>query len=1123
MHRLFHLTILLLGILVLAAMCTSGAKAASASAPGWRITMTPQPSNFTSALNAQCEASIENNGEYPSVNGGRECDRFLLSVRNEGVKESNGPVTMAVDLPPALRLVGLGSAASEEGEFGYSAILPPLNCDVSSASCTLEGSLAPEAAMAVVVLVVVDSAAEGSIVSAVARVEGGGAPVAQASNQVAISPTPVPLAFEGLAVDPLGLDGRPESAAGGRPNALTTSFTLATSLGGPGGGKYAPREDIKDLSVDLPLGLVGNPQSLPPCPQQLVRNFQCPADTQVGRIGLSLSQEGLTSATEVLPLFNVESEKGYAAEFGSEYLHRDFFLYAETVHTPSGYSLRVTTPGIVHVAETFSLSPIYVTFWGDPAAHNGVSATGPFFSNPADCQGGALSTTSWGTSWQQPDRVFEAEYSSYPTGVTGCNQLDFSPRIKSRPSTNRADNPSGLNFDLEVPQATGMTNPATPPARNVTVALPKGMTINPSSADGLGSCNAEGPEGINVGSQAISVDSQDFGDPEATEYGAGHAGGNGSPYDDGIWHTAPGHCPSSSQIGTIEVETPLLDHNLPGKVFVATPDCSPCSNVDAASGKLVKLYMEINDPVSGVIVKLPGVVNVDPGSGQLTATFRDLPQLPFGKLHLQLNEGGRAPLRTPSVCAGYSTTSDLTPWSSPETPDARPGDAFAISSPAGSGSCPTSEAGQPNTPSFTAGTLTPSAGAYTPLVLKVSREDGTQQFGSLDATLPVGLLAKLAGVPYCSDASLAAANGRSGRAEKNSPSCSTASEVGTVTVGAGAGPTPFYVQGHAYLAGPYKGAPISFAFITPAVAGPFDLGTVVVRTPVYINPETAQAHAVSDPLPTILAGIPLDIRSVAVDLARPQFVLNPTSCDPTTITGSLNSTLGGAAPLSQRFQVGGCSALKFAPKLKLSLKGQTKRTGHPALKAVLTYPQQGAYANIARAQVNLPHSEFLDQGNLNKTCTRPVLLEGKCPAKSIYGNAKAWTPLLEKPLEGPVYLVGGYGYKLPALVAELNGQIRVVLKGKVDTGPNKGIRNTFEAVPDAPVSRFELQLKGGKKYSLLENSENLCKKPQRAIARFTAQNGVVQQTKPLIANDCGKGKKNKGKGSGKKKGSKHKS
>ncbi len=331
-----------------------------------------------------------------------------------------------------------------------------------------------------------------------------------------------------------------------------------------------------------------------------------------------------------------------------------------------------------------------------------------------------------------------------------------------------------------------------------------------------------------------------------------------------------------------------------------------------------------------------------------------------------------------------------------------------------------------------------------------------------------------------------------------------------MNVGAGAGSTPFYAAGKAYLAGPYKGAPLSLAIVTPAVAGPFDLGNVVVRTALNVDPESTQIHAVSDPIPTILQGIPLDVRSIALTLERPSFTLNPTSCAPSTVGGSVFSVFGQSATVSSPFQVGGCNALAFKPGLSIQLKGATKRIGHPALKAVLT--AKPGEANIGRAQVNLPHGEFLDQGNLNKTCTKPVLLEGKCPATSVYGKATAWTPLLDKPLEGNVYLVGGYGFKLPALVADLNGQIRVLLVGKIDSGPNKGIRSTFEMVPDAPVSKFVLEMKGGKKYGLLENSENLCKAEpakRRAVVNLTGQNGKVEEFKQIVENECGKKKAGK--------------
>jgi hypothetical protein len=459
------------------------------------------------------------------------------------------------------------------------------------------------------------------------------------------------------------------------------------------------------------------------------------------------------------------------------------------------------------------------------------------------------------------------------------------------------------------------------------------------------------------------------------------------------------------------------------------------------------------------------------------------------------------------------------PWSAPQSgQDATPQARFNVTSGPGGSACASSEAGLRNAPAFEAGTTVPLAGTYSPFVLKISRENGSQRIRSLDTTLPEGLVGKLAGIPYCPEAAIAASGSKSGTAERANPSCPLASEVGVVNVGAGSG-APFYVQGHAYLAGPYKGAPLSLEIVTPAVAGPFDLGTVAVRTALYVDQFTAQIHAVSDPIPSILAGIPLDVRSIALNMNRPQFTLNPTSCNAMKLLGATTSTLNQTAALQSRFQVGGCKGLDFKPKLKLSLKGATRRSGHPALKAVVTYPKKGSYANIARAQVGLPHSEFLDQGNLDKVCKQADLRAGTCPKTSIYGKAKAWTPLLDKPLQGPVYLGVGFGYKLPALVADLNGQVRILLKGKVDTTKHEGIRNTFEAVPDAPVSRFVLEMKGGKKYGLLVNSENICRKPQQASALFNAQNGDSLHMQPKIANSCkNKKKAGKTKGTGKQKG-----
>jgi hypothetical protein len=551
-------------------------------------------------------------------------------------------------------------------------------------------------------------------------------------------------------------------------------------------------------------------------------------------------------------------------------------------------------------------------------------------------------------------------------------------------------------------------------------------------------------------------------------------------------------------VGTVEVDSPLVDHPVLGGVYVAKPFDNPFNS-------LLAIYIAIDDPQTGVVIKLAGHVELDPQSGRLVTTFANNPQLPFEDLKLKFFEGATAPLRTPPTCGTYSTTSSLTPWSAPDSgPPATPGDTYAIEQGAGGGNCASAPGEQPNSPLFDAGTEAPVAGAYSPFVVNLRRNDGSQQFSSVTLTPPPGLLGKLAGIPYCPAAALEAAEHKTGRQEEAGPSCPAASEVGSATAAAGAGPAPYYAKGKAYLSGPYKGAPLSLAIVTPATAGPFDLGTIVVRTALDVDPESARITAKSDPIPSILQGIPLDVRAVQIKLDRPGFTLNPTNCNPMAFGGQLLSTLNQAAPLSSRFQVGECDRLAFKPKLGLRLAGKTNRGGHPSLRAVVTLPPGGA--NVAGASVALPHSEFLDQGHIGTVCTRVQFAAGQCPAASVYGHARAVTPLLDAPLEGPVYLRSSSN-KLPDLVADLNGQIHVVLAGRIDS-VNGGIRTTFESVPDAPVSSFVLTMPGGKK-GLLQNSTNICAKANRAVAQFEGQNGKTADLKPALKVDCAKKKKKK--------------
>jgi hypothetical protein len=865
-------------------------------------------------------------------------------------------------------------------------------------------------------------------------------------------------------------NGSVDLQAGSHPYEYTLAFKLNADAEGN------PEGFIRDIVIDLPPGMVGNPLATPRCPLAEFEGAtpQCPGNSQVGVVRVGFIGETLT-----LPIYSLAPPLGVPARFGFTLFGFNGFQEA-SLRTGSDYGVTVSDITVPHLA----IRSVVASIWGVPAeaSHDperfcpkegglpqGCSSEAgaplaPFFSLPTSC-GGPLKTTISADSVEEPgvfqsESVFSFGENGHEAGLSNCEAPPFEPQLVAQPETTVSDSPTGLHVNLHLRQNQNPNSLATANLKDTVLTLPAGMAVNPSAADGLAACSSA----------------------EVDLSGPG-----------------PANCPAASKMGTVEVRTPLLDHPVPGAVYLAKQGDNPF-------GSLIALYIAVDDPISGVVVKLAGRVEPDPLTGQLHTTFLNNPQLPFEDLSVDFPGGPRAALTTPSTCGGYTTETVLTPWTAPEGKDATPSDSFPIATAPGGGACPASEAQMPNKPSFEAGTATPLAGAYAPFVLKLSRENGSQRLGALNVTLPPGLSAKLAGVQECSEAQIAGAESRrnpgEGALEKASPSCPAASELGTVNVGAGSG-NPLYVQGHAYLAGPYKGAPLSMAIITPAVAGPFDLGTVVVRAALYVNEVTAQVTVKSDPIPRILQGIPLDVRSIAVQIDRSQFTLNPTSCEAKAVTGEAISTTGAVAALSNRFQVGACNALGFKPGVTIDLKGGTKRNQNPALTATVTYPK-GSYANIARAAVTLPHSEFLDQAHIGTVCTRVQFAARACPAASVYGHANAITPLLANPLEGPVYLRSS-SHELPDLVAELNGQIRVVLDGRVDTGKGAGIRNTFEGVPDAPVSKFVLKMKGGNK-GLLVNSENICgpRAKRDATVKLTAQNGKVHNFSQLVSNSCGK-------------------
>lgn len=1064
---------------IFALLAPVGQASAAAPQPAWSLQVTGHPTNFPPGEAAKSETG-------PS---------YLLQATNIGGAPTTGEFTIIDELPEGLAVSPTfppkgyyGTSLTRTVKMACSFVGRVVTCVGGKAG---DGPLRPDEHVFIDIHVDVQTLTPSTLVNN-ASIEGGGAGTVSKATPTTVSETIADFGFvsgsSGLFGTTVNADGTTVTQASSHPYEMEiVGMNLAVKANPAAFQPDAIDGGVKNILTKFPTGVVINPQATPQCTEARLELETCPADSQVGVMSLTYSQSG---QFVVVPkaLYNLKPPAGAPAMLGAA-ITGGLFVHVEGgVDTAGDYGLVAYGSDIL---AQFWVAGLKFNLWGEPSneSHNYVRGDclqpllgkggqcppeekrdTPFLTMPSACTG-PLTTTVGVASWQHPNDVVERSFQSAdtngnPLGVDGCNKVEFGPTMQAQPSTNLADVPTGLRFALHVPQEQTMDTLAQANLKDSTVTLPAGVTINPSAADGLGSCTEA----------QIDID------------GPGAA-----------------TCPEQAKVATAEINSPLLEAPLHGAVYLAKPFENPFNS-------LLALYIAIYDPGTGVVLKLPGKVEADPSTGQLTAVFEENPQLPFSHLELEFFQGARSSLKSPAACGTYTTKANLVPWSTPEGADANLSDSFATIAAPGGGACPTSESQLPNRVSFDAGTLAPQAGAFSPFVLKITRPDGSQRLTGIDTVMPPGLTGKLVGIPYCSEAQIAAAQARSkpgdGALEQSNPSCPAASQVGTVTVGAGAGPTPLHVSGNAYMAGPYKGAPISLVIVQPAVAGPFDLGTVVVRTPLYVNPETAQIHAVSDPLPTILEGIPLNVRSIALKMDRPDFTLNPTSCDPKTIAGALTSSQGQAIPVSSPFQVGGCSSLAFKPKLTLRLKGGTKRGKNPALTAILT--QAPGQANIAKTSVALPHSAFLDQAHIKTICTRVQFAQGavpgaNCPAGSIYGRAKAISPLLAEPLSGPVFLRSSSN-KLPDLVMALDGQVDVVVVGRVDSVKG-AIRNSFEAVPDAPVSKFILEMQGGKK-GLIVNSTSLCRKKGRATVKMEGQNGKAYEFNPVIRTDC-KGKPQK--------------
>ena len=867
--------------------------------------------------------------------------------------------------------------------------------------------------------------------------------------------------------------------AGGHPD-LTMSVQLEGTSGEPDGS-------AKDLVTDLPAGAVANPLAVPRCEAadfQLTLLGHCPTESQVGTAATDASPfQSLAPLNSLIPPPENALMLGFKAFGFTAILHA-------TVRTDGDYGLRGAVTDLATVASPRGST---LTLWGVPydGLHDslrfnantgelGAEVTGavirPFTSAPTSCETGPLQATLKVRSWGNLEQWITAERTA--AEQTGCGAIEFDPEVTVRPTTNVADQPTGLSADVRVPQdeecdplplpeagktrqewiaegkSTAECGLQTSHLKDTKVTLPEGMALNPAGANGLEGCpSAEIGLTTRFGFRPIRFDAE------------------------------PVKCPDASKIGTAELETPLLEAPLRGVVYLAKPYDNPFES-------LLAFYVGFDDREHGIVAKFAGQIEADPRTGQLVASVEEGPQLPIEEIRLSLKQGPHAMLRTPLTCGEYKTKSELTPYSAPESP-VRFEDAFSIES------SPQGGCGPPSAPSFDAGTVAPIAGWYSPFVMNLRRPDGSQEFSAVTLALPPGLSARLAGMLYCSVDALAAAERRAGAEEQANPSCPAASHLGQVIVGAGAGPSPYYLHGDAYLAGPYKGAPISVAIITPAIAGPFDLGTVVIRAALHVDPETAQVTAVTDPLPTALRGIALDVRAIQVRLDRPEFTLNPTSCDPRSLDATAISASGARADLSSRFQVAGCALHGFRPRIVVRLRGSGRRNGHPALRAVVV--ARRGDANLGRVAFSVPPSTLIDLFHLRRICTREQFEAGSCPVGSAVGSATAWSPLLDQPLKGSIHLVETSG-RYPGLRIELDGQFHILLHGRVST-PWGRVRIAVGSLPDVPLSRFRLDLAGGSR-GLLVNSTGLCTHPPRVGVGLVAHNGVRRRLRARVAVAC---------------------
>jgi hypothetical protein len=1025
--------------------------------------------------------------------------RFLIQVRNIGDLDGAGPLVITDSFPAALTitnidwsytendkkvdLVAEGACPAEDGHAEpVSSGTHELECELSAKQVaalakapgltgTPTGYLPP---LFVDVQIAADAA--GTAVNIAAVSGGGSAQVARDIDEVLFSATPAPFgvvpgSFSEGAFDAAYPFGSPVRQAGAHPFELRLSFDL--NAGTPrAGGEIRSSGLIRTARISLPPGLIANPEALPRCSAVDFAGNVCPSDTQVGYLNISTSESARTPFLSRLPLYNVVPPTGELGDFAFNYIGLIMGHVYPKLDPTRGYA---TEARISYISSMTSLRGAEVTLWGvpgDPAhdkfrAYPGAyeffnrlfgapfdsTSIHPLLTNPMDCDAPRDPAAISADSYEHPGEFTEIQAADLPAQVEGCGdpRVRFDPEVRLRPDGAEAGAPNGLGIEIHLPQrddevaeATQLYTQngsasaiATPPLRHAVIALPAGMTISPSAAQGLGACG-ESQIGL-LATAPISFDA-----------------------------SAPS-CPESSRIGSVTATTPILPQPLGGSIYLAAQDENPFNT-------LLAVYVVLEDPSRGILIKMPARLDLDPDGGRVTVTLDDLPQLPMADLSLHFKSGPRAPLLAPQDCGLYAAAYAFTSWADP-TPVRGTAD-FPVD-----GGCAHTDFH----PGFSAGTASSAAGAASPFLLELSRDDREPNLAGFSLTLPSGLSASFDDIPRCPDVD--AARG----------SCPAASRVGTVTIAAGAGAAPLWIpqpgqpSPAVYLAGSYRGAPFSLVAVVSARAGPFDLGPIALRAPIEIDPQTASARIDLGPLPDRIAGVPISYRTIRLALDRHGFIRNPTSCEPMWISGHAISSTGATAALSSRFQTSNCATLPFRPRLALRLSGGLGRNGHPALRVVVR-PRRGQ-AGIAGAAFTLPGGELLDVHHLRALCPRQ-LPAGQCPSRSRLGFARLSSAALGAPLNGSVFLREPR-HGLPEVIADLRGEgLHLTLHGRLDT-PGGSLRIRLSNLPDLPLDKAVLELPGGRR-GIFVNSSTLCGHRHHALAALVAQSGKHRRLHPRL-------------------------